>query len=71
MAATCRQNPAAAGLEKAKRVVCVSDGAVSIWNLMFMCFAYRIEILDSAACRAAPARRLPTPACLPKKPKRG
>jgi hypothetical protein len=34
------------GLEKAKTVVCVSDGAVWIWNLMFMCFAYRIEILD-------------------------
>lgn len=34
------------GVEKAKRVVCVSDGAVWIWNLMFMCFAYRVEILD-------------------------
>jgi hypothetical protein len=34
------------GLEKAKTVVCVSDGAVWIWNLMFMCFAYRVEILD-------------------------
>ncbi len=34
------------GLEKAKTVVCVSDGALWIWNLMFMCFAYRIEILD-------------------------
>jgi hypothetical protein len=33
-------------LEKAERVVCVSDGAVWIWNLMFMCFAYRVEILD-------------------------
>ncbi len=40
-AESCRR-----GLEKAKRVVCVSDGAVWIWNLMFMCFAYRIEILD-------------------------
>jgi hypothetical protein len=34
------------GLEKAKVVVCVSDGAIWIWNLMFMCFAYRVEILD-------------------------
>jgi hypothetical protein len=34
------------GLEKAKMVVCVSDGAIWIWNLMFMCFAYRVEILD-------------------------
>jgi hypothetical protein len=34
------------GLEKARTVVCVSDGALWIWNLMFMCFAYRIEILD-------------------------
>lgn len=34
------------GLEHAQRVVCVSDGAVWIWNLMFMCFAVRIEILD-------------------------
>lgn len=40
-AESCRR-----GLERAKRVVCVSDGAVWIWNLMFMCFAYRIEILD-------------------------
>jgi hypothetical protein len=34
------------GLEKAKTVVCVSDGAIWIWNLMFMCFADRVEILD-------------------------
>ncbi len=34
------------GLEQAKTVVCVSDGAVWIWNLMFICFAWRIEILD-------------------------
>jgi hypothetical protein len=34
------------GLEKARTVVCVSDGALWIWNLMFMCFAYRVEILD-------------------------
>jgi hypothetical protein len=33
-------------LENAKTVVCVSDGAIWIWNLMFMCFAYRVEILD-------------------------
>lgn len=34
------------GLEKAKTVVCVSDGAIWIWNLMFICFAYRVEVLD-------------------------
>ena len=34
------------GLEKARTVVCVSDGAIWIWNLMFICFAYRVEILD-------------------------
>jgi hypothetical protein len=34
------------GLEKARTVVCVSDGAIWIWNLMFLCFAYRVEILD-------------------------
>jgi hypothetical protein len=38
---TCRR-----GLEKARTVVCVSDGAIWIWNLMFMCFAVRVEILD-------------------------
>lgn len=40
-AESCRR-----GLEHAKRVVCVNDGAVWIWNLMFMCFALRVEILD-------------------------
>jgi hypothetical protein len=34
------------GLERAQTVVCVSDGALWIWHLMFMCFAYRVEILD-------------------------
>jgi hypothetical protein len=34
------------GLEKAKTVVCVSDGAVWIWAIVFMCFAVRVEILD-------------------------
>jgi hypothetical protein len=33
-------------VERARTVVCVSDGARWIWNLMFMCFAYRVEILD-------------------------
>jgi hypothetical protein len=34
------------GVEHARTVVCVSDGALWIWNLMFICFAYRVEILD-------------------------
>lgn len=34
------------GLEKAKEVVCVSDGAAWIWAMAFLCFARRIEILD-------------------------
>lgn len=34
------------GLERARTVVCVNDGAWWIWNLMFMCFAYRVEVLD-------------------------
>lgn len=34
------------GLEKAKTVVCVSDGAAWIWAIVFICFARRIEILD-------------------------
>ena len=34
------------GLEKAKQVVCVSDGAVWIWMMVFICFPSRIEILD-------------------------
>jgi hypothetical protein len=34
------------GLDQAKTVVCVNDGAAWIWALMFMCFARRIEVLD-------------------------
>jgi hypothetical protein len=34
------------GLEQAKTVVCVNDGAAWIWALMFICFARRIEVLD-------------------------
>lgn len=34
------------GLEKAKTVVCVNDGALWIWAMVFLCFARRIEILD-------------------------
>ena len=35
------------GLEKAQRVVCVSDGAAWIWAIVAMCYAPRcIEILD-------------------------
>jgi hypothetical protein len=34
------------GLERARTVVCVSDGALWIWRLMAMCFLYPIEILD-------------------------
>jgi hypothetical protein len=34
------------GLEKAKQVVCVSDGAVWIWLIAFICFPWRVEILD-------------------------
>jgi hypothetical protein len=34
------------GLEKARTVVCVSDGAAWIWAIVFMCFARRVEILD-------------------------
>lgn len=34
------------GLEKAKTVVCVSDGAAWIWAIVFICFARRIEVLD-------------------------
>lgn len=30
----------------ARTIVCVSDGAVWIWAIVFMCFAVRIEILD-------------------------
>ncbi len=34
------------GVEKAKRVVCINDGALWIWAMVFVCFARRIEILD-------------------------
>ena len=34
------------GVEKAKRIVCVNDGAIWIWTMVFVCFARRIEILD-------------------------
>jgi hypothetical protein len=34
------------GLEKAKTIVCVSDGAAWIWAIVFICFAVRVEILD-------------------------
>ena len=34
------------GLEKAQRIVCVNDGALWIWTMVFVCFARRIEILD-------------------------
>ena len=33
-------------LEKAKRIVCVNDGAIWIWTMVFVCFSRRIEILD-------------------------
>ncbi len=34
------------GVEKAKQIVCVNDGAAWIWALVFICFARRIEVLD-------------------------
>lgn len=34
------------GVDQAKTVVCVNDGAAWIWALMFICFARRIEVLD-------------------------
>lgn len=34
------------GLEKAKTVVCISDGAVWIWAMVFLCFSRRVEVLD-------------------------
>ena len=40
-AESCRR-----GLEKAKRIVCISDGAAWIWAIVFICFARRTEILD-------------------------
>lgn len=40
-AESCRR-----GLEKAKQIVCISDGAAWIWAIVFICFARRTEILD-------------------------
>lgn len=40
-AESCRR-----GVEKAKRIVCVNDGAIWIWAIVFVCFSRRIEILD-------------------------
>ena len=40
-AESCRR-----GVEKAKRIVCVNDGAIWIWTMVFACFSRRIEILD-------------------------
>ena len=40
-AESCRR-----GVEKAKQVVCISDGAAWIWAMVFICFAHRIEVLD-------------------------
>jgi len=40
-AESCRR-----GVEKAKRIVCVNDGAIWIWMMVFVCFSRRIEILD-------------------------
>jgi hypothetical protein len=34
------------GVEKAKQVVCISDGALWIWAMACICFARRIEVLD-------------------------
>jgi uncharacterized protein (DUF2267 family) len=34
------------GVEKAKRVVSVNDGAAWIWAIVFMCFAHCCQILD-------------------------
>ncbi len=34
------------GLEKAKQIVCISDGARWIWMMVFICFPFRTEILD-------------------------
>lgn len=40
-AESCRR-----GLEKAKTIVCISDGALWIWAMVFLCFSVRIEVLD-------------------------
>ena len=34
------------GLEKARQIVCINDGAAWIWAIVFICFARRIEVLD-------------------------
>ena len=34
------------GVEKAKGIVCINDGAIWIWMMVFVCFSRRIEILD-------------------------
>ncbi len=34
------------GVEKARQIVCVNDGAVWIWTIVAMCYAPCIEILD-------------------------
>ena len=34
------------GVEKTKRIVCINDGAIWIWMMVFVCFSRRIEILD-------------------------
>jgi hypothetical protein len=34
------------GVEKAKRIVCVNDGALWIWRIVAMCYAPCIEVLD-------------------------
>lgn len=34
------------GLEKAQTVVCISDGALWIWAIVFLCFSRRVEVLD-------------------------
>ena len=40
-AESCRR-----GLEKATTIVCISDGALWIWAMVFLCFSRRIEVLD-------------------------
>ena len=34
------------GVEKAKQIVCINDGAIWIWMMVFISFARRTEILD-------------------------
>lgn len=40
-AESCRR-----GVENAKHIVCINDGALWIWAMAFICFPWRIEILD-------------------------